>query len=499
MKPLKCYLGLVLFVGLLSQALGQATGVCNYTTVSSPGGNYCNNIPWVLVFEDDFDGNDLDRSKWLPITGVPRDMGDAPMWYAENNISVSNGVCRIQTNYDVQTRTFVSNWNPIQYTTRTFHYTSGEMNSVYNFGEGRFVGMVKVPGNNTSAWPAFWAYGQVGSMQGEIDIFEYWFNYYIMRTNLHKGPSNCAVNVGNWVNTAAAWREYTLDWERHHISWIRNDLGLVRWTPRWSTILGQIIPCQNIPSGLKNLNLDFPSINNEQVQVPMKIILNNAMRTNELNALDFSNLPIAMEIDYVRYYKRLPCLGNPSFVSTSSFFNGNGEYNILTASTFNFNSGSGLITATQLDAMASQSIVMNPGFYVDLGAVFVGRIGPSNCGVPGSGFLEDKYVVDDSYVLPTESVFGEGHVMHSDIGLDVNSNESLKQYSIENGRLMINGVSDGVLEVSDISGKQLVSQQIKRAEYFEVDLANYGPGILMVTFTSKYGAIHFADRVVLVH
>lgn len=89
--------------------------------------------------------------------------------------------------------------------------------------------------------------------------------------------------------------------------------------------------------------------------------------------------------------------------------------------------------------------------------------------------------------------------MHSDIGLDVNSNESLKQYSIENGRLMINGVSDGVLEVSDISGKQLVSQQIKRAEYFEVDLANYGPGILMVTFTSKYGAIHFADRVVLVH
>ncbi|MBA3900914.1 MAG: hypothetical protein H0X62_12025 [Bacteroidetes bacterium] len=35
--------------------------------------NQCNNAPWVLYFEDNFNGNALDTSKWDIVSGVPRD------------------------------------------------------------------------------------------------------------------------------------------------------------------------------------------------------------------------------------------------------------------------------------------------------------------------------------------------------------------------------------------------------------------------------------------
>ena len=37
----------------------------NYPKIWFGGGNVCVDEPWQLVFSDDFDGDSLDRSKWM--------------------------------------------------------------------------------------------------------------------------------------------------------------------------------------------------------------------------------------------------------------------------------------------------------------------------------------------------------------------------------------------------------------------------------------------------
>ncbi len=57
--------------------------------------NQCNTNPWVLVFEENFDGNSLDLSRWNYGPRI-RYCGPEQQYYTSgNNIEVSNGILKL--------------------------------------------------------------------------------------------------------------------------------------------------------------------------------------------------------------------------------------------------------------------------------------------------------------------------------------------------------------------------------------------------------------------
>src|SRR4051812_41327999 len=69
------------------------------------GGNICKNENWKLVFNDEFDGDSLDRTKWLsyfPYTANGDDQcefcrthGDEGQIYLDSNVEQSNGSLKL--------------------------------------------------------------------------------------------------------------------------------------------------------------------------------------------------------------------------------------------------------------------------------------------------------------------------------------------------------------------------------------------------------------------
>ena len=92
-------------IALFLSAYSIAAQSENYPKVWFGGGNICTDAPWQLVFSDDFEGDSLDRSKWM--TWYPygenssdqcsfcRTHGDEGQIYRDENVEVKNGLLRL--------------------------------------------------------------------------------------------------------------------------------------------------------------------------------------------------------------------------------------------------------------------------------------------------------------------------------------------------------------------------------------------------------------------
>lgn len=128
---------------------------------------------WVMksAYSDEFDGTQLDTSKWN--NNIP-DWGE---WSWEpKNTSVSNGNLNVTMNYEPNSRGF---------------FTSGAVQTratpiLYGYFEARFKASSRFPG----VCPAFWLYNNTESTRWtEIDIVE----LYNAATELHR--VSCAVHI----------------------------------------------------------------------------------------------------------------------------------------------------------------------------------------------------------------------------------------------------------------------------------------------------------------
>jgi len=82
------------FVFILIPFINLNSQPCYTYVVNQIGNvNQCNVNPWVLAFEDDFDGNTLDLSKWAPVEGRNRDgnLESETSWRKSQNIVADNG------------------------------------------------------------------------------------------------------------------------------------------------------------------------------------------------------------------------------------------------------------------------------------------------------------------------------------------------------------------------------------------------------------------------
>lgn len=243
-----------------------------------------------LVFEDNFDGDALDRSKWRNEIGYIRN--NEPQYYSDRteNVEVSDGSLKIKCFRE----DFVADDGT------TAQYTSGSINTRYlnSWTYGKFEMRAKLPYTTCDAcWPAFWTLGDnISSVNwpacGEIDILE-WYGV---------GPHKYYTNI-QWSDSITG--EYNA---RHQDKWGGNGFYATMddFGADWHTY-GMIWDEEKIQFTFDGEVFDEFSIAQDGMDAlhqPQFILLNLAL-TQEGGRTELDNGDIlTYEIDYVRVYQK---------------------------------------------------------------------------------------------------------------------------------------------------------------------------------------------------
>ncbi|MCR2823784.1 carbohydrate binding domain-containing protein [Lederbergia panacisoli] len=185
---------------------------------------------WKLVWEDNFDGNELDGSKWNITTGnghaegIPGWGNEEKQYYQKENLKVEDGKLIIEGKKESVSDKYGS-----------YNYTSGLIDTRGKFSQkyGKFEAKMKLP-KGQGYWPAFWmmpehdVYGG-WAISGEIDIME----AAGARPNIVGGAIHYG---GQWPNNTYTAKDYifpegsdntefnvySLEWEPGEIRWYVN-------------------------------------------------------------------------------------------------------------------------------------------------------------------------------------------------------------------------------------------------------------------------------------
>ena len=210
---------------------------------------------WKLVWQDEFSGDKLDRSKWSVVENCWGGGNDEQQCYVDkpDNFEFDNGILHIVAKKEDFTGAAERQGTPgySRENTRTLPYTSGRIRSIHK-GEwqyGRFEAKVRLP-HGQGTWPAFWMlptdekYGGWAA-SGEIDIMEA-VNIGTktdkdgklseapevrIHGTLHYGakwPANVYSGTpfalpGNF-SPATSYHTYAVEWEEGEIRWYMDDI-----------------------------------------------------------------------------------------------------------------------------------------------------------------------------------------------------------------------------------------------------------------------------------
>jgi len=255
----KKYITFLFLVFLVNYCKGQwqwgqpYSGQCVSELVSPAFTKSCNSNPWVLEFEDNFDGNQIDLSKWDVKESVVRGFSNPTAWMSPNNVEVSNGTLKLiaTQNTPPLQGTYVTDWstNPLTTQTNSFDHSVGEVWPKQSLGYGKDEIRAKVP-SSKGVLPAIWTDGSIGC--NEIDVFEKYTdeltNY---PTNIHyypntqtQGSNACQHTIENGPNYSVAFHTFTMIWDFFKVEWYI-DGDLVRQAFKFHTLLGQSIDCNS--------------------------------------------------------------------------------------------------------------------------------------------------------------------------------------------------------------------------------------------------------------
>lgn len=255
-------------------------------------------VPWgyVLEFNDEFNGNALNRSKWftryIHAGGTLDRLNDEQQRYRDNdNHRVSGGVLSLVARK-------VSQNDPAG-----INYESGMIRSDWTARYGYFEARVRMP-RGIGLWPAFWLISDVSaegamSWPPEIDIFEYVNNGVEDRADmLHAGvvplPGVAApyTYVDPGFNTQ--WSFYTAPYNFHD-GW--HTIG-AEWTPTSVTVF-----LDGKKLFTRSYLWNFPD---GSTAGPAHILLNLAVGGSWAgrHGIDDTALPQSLQIDWVRAYSK---------------------------------------------------------------------------------------------------------------------------------------------------------------------------------------------------
>jgi|GEM_PF-2766326 len=196
----------------------------------------CDTGQWRMVWNDEFEGNRLDLSKWYTfiddenwVNGVVADppvsaaaRASKKVVYKDENVSVANGNCTLTVKYEP------SEWMGAQrnFSSGMIMVKNADATAPLYFVRGRFEMRAKLP-RATGIWATLWLYGGGSATEpgSEIDMLEYapcqsdldripWHIH-----GFHRGSSLNVHNEtgGSYRERPDDWHIYTTEWDRHFI------------------------------------------------------------------------------------------------------------------------------------------------------------------------------------------------------------------------------------------------------------------------------------------
>ncbi len=450
---MKTILIIVLF-GITSNLIGQA--LCDGQLVLTDNG-ICNTNPYILVFEDNFDSTSIDLSKWKLWPGGSQE-GTANQEYNQpENVSISNNHLYITAKKETVEGRVVF-WLPDTLiledglpNLRTFYYSSSNIRSRQLFQFGKYEIRCKIA-KGKGFWPAFWMFGGPG--WNEVDVFEFWnendvFGNFdpnklskVHKMNAHYDfdgdgfSENCPTSYTG-PDFSEDFHTFTFIWTPYKMEWYM-DAEFKRITTLYHTIEGQIVDCNNIHTGTPYL-LDkaFP-------QLPMDIRAGFGIQSYDNSPDETTPFPSSFEIDYIRYYKQIPCQGQV-LITDKTLENLDDElFNVIIGTTITLADNLTLNNDQQLELIARDSIIFGSNFVNEAGNSFVTKINTSIC----TDIDEEKSDSDNKckvkiYPNPNSGKF----VFEIDLSL-INNN----YYNVinENGQVIVSKkpINNSIIEIN---------------------------------------------------
>ncbi len=271
------------------------------TAVLWTTGEVCANPPanmsgWTMVFNDEFDGNSLDKSKWNPTYNWGHTHNHRA-YCVEENVSVENGLLRIKGEAKRHPQAPATCKSGDK--TYSLDYTSGAIDTrgkfevKYGYIEGRF----KMP-KQLGTWPAFWTLQD--GWPPEIDIFEVpharnQHHYYLHYTKSDWYASHGSAwdheasfgGVHTGPDKSADFHTYGLEWNDQTLSFYFDD---------------KLVASYNKPTEISQLAKNY-------------IIINLAIggwATDNGNPIEVtSGNPAYLECDWVRVWRKNPAMELP--------------------------------------------------------------------------------------------------------------------------------------------------------------------------------------------
>ncbi|MBN1597241.1 MAG: carbohydrate-binding protein [Bacteroidales bacterium] len=230
---------------------------------------------WELIWFDEFDGTEVDVTKWNFMTG-PNNANNEEQYYTAGNASVSDGKLIISGKIESM---------------GGYDYTSARLNTRLkgDWLYGRIDVNAKLPGTG-GTWPAIWimptesVYGGWPN-SGEIDIMEHVGNNlgWVFGT-VHTGTYNHTLGTqqggGMWLyDCAEAFHEYSIEWYPNRIDFYFDDIHYFTF------------------------NNDYESYMEWPYDHSFYLILNIAIGGDLGGTVDLDGIwPTTMEVDYVHVY-----------------------------------------------------------------------------------------------------------------------------------------------------------------------------------------------------
>jgi beta-glucanase (GH16 family) len=190
---------------------------------------------WSLVFEDLFDGTEIDGSRWTGCywwdRGGCTNLGNNELqWYRRGNTTLQDGGLVIEAREE-----------KVDTSEGTFHYTSGLISTGRTDAEGlredRFsftYGYVEVRARvpkGAGLWPAIWLLPSDHDSRPEIDIMEVLGQATdVLEMHYHYEVEGAEESLGHdrrVADLSEDWHEYALDWSADAIVWYLD--GTEQW------------------------------------------------------------------------------------------------------------------------------------------------------------------------------------------------------------------------------------------------------------------------------
>ncbi len=457
---------------------------------------------WVLVFEDDFDGNSLDTSIWrndypwmrANHCGSFNGKDDNGEYYTDGgNIELEDGILKLIAKneavfekaipYEDDNYELFCNGAHAGLNKRWFNFTSGMIYSKQQFTYGKFEIRCKIP-SIKKLWPAFWLFGEC---EQELDVFEFMSendNAFFSNRNIDltyhrrincqtESKEQCGITLkytnGWFTDMSEDFHTYSIEWDEHKLIW-RIDNEEIWSVFKYHTQGGQeLLLCGNIAQAYYVKDRIFP------LDQPMNVIANLAVRPSSN-----STFPAQMEIDYIRVYQKI---NSQKIVEICSEEDINGSTvagkEILVAGS---NCEVIIPPESYLNLVGKNNIVLNPGFSVKNGGYFTAKL-------TGTTMLKSDKNVADS----TKEVIGRSFQVHNDNSMVI-TDEQIQIYP-NPANTSISVTSNNLnqfdeLNLYDLNGQLVYTNKIESENSMSIDVSLFRKGVYTLQIVSTKTLYH---------